>query len=266
MRRFTRFSCGYLKYFQENKIPHRRFLTNNSVQLRPCLALEWELPKETIFNNLNNQQKRGYAPTSSNDTLQCWNCKKEQKQGKSLMVCDDCGHLQDVNTEINYFDLLDFPQKFDLEAQALTKRFRQLQTVVHPDKFSNKTSREQTNSADWSSLINKAYKTLSVPLERGQYLLELKGLQIPQDNSALNKEFLMEMMERNEEVDEAKTKNQLDDINERLTQELQEKVELLSKAFADNSLENAISIMVEMKYLISIQKTIKNKLQMLMGS
>lgn len=33
---------------------------------------------------------------------------------------------------------MNFPAKFDLELQALTKRFRQLQTIVHPDKFSNK--------------------------------------------------------------------------------------------------------------------------------
>lgn len=103
-------------------------------------------------------------------------------------------------------------------------------------------------------------------MERGQYLLELKGLQIPQDNSALNKEFLMEMMERNEEVDDASTKSELDTIHESLAQELQEKVDLLAKAFSENQLEKATSILVEMKYLISIQKTIKNKLQKLMGS
>ncbi|XP_061402626.1 iron-sulfur cluster co-chaperone protein HscB [Musca vetustissima] len=161
---------------------------------------------------------------------------------------------------------MDFPQTFALEASMLTKRFRQLQSLVHPDKFTNKTSREQSNSADWSSLINKAYKTLLVPIERGQYLLKLNGREIPQDNSALNKEFLMEMMERNEEVDEATTKQELEAIHESLTQELDEKVKFLSKHFADNNLDEATGVMVEMKYLLSIQKTIKNKLQSLMGS
>lgn len=129
-----------------------------------------------------------------------------------------------------------------------------------------RTSREQSNSADWSSLINKAYKTLLIPIERGQYLLKLHGRQIPQDNSALDKEFLMEMMERNEKVDEANTKQELEDIHESLTKELEEKVKHLSKHFAGNNLEEATAVMVEMKYLLSIQKTIKNKLQSLMGS
>lgn len=76
----------------------------------------------------------------------------------------------------------------------------------------------------------------------------------------------MEMMERNEEVEEASTKNDLDEINERLNSELQAKVDDLTKVFASNDLEKAQSILVEMKYLLSIQKTVKNKLQTLMTS
>ena len=76
----------------------------------------------------------------------------------------------------------------------------------------------------------------------------------------------MEMMERNEEVEEASTKSDLNDINERLNSELQEKVDDLTKVFASNDLEKAQSILVEMKYLLSIQKTVKNKLQTLMAS
>lgn len=105
-----------------------------------------------------------------------------------------------------------------------------------------------------------------MPLERGQYLLELNGMEIPQDNSALNKEFLMEMMERNEEVEDAKTKYKLNAINERLSQEIKGKVEYLAKTFSENNLEMAKTVLIEMKYLISIQKTIKTKLQALMGS
>lgn len=48
--------------------------------------------------------------------------------------------------------------------------------------------------------MNKAYKTLLTPLDRGEYILKQEGVEIPTDNSSLDKEFLMEMMERNEEV------------------------------------------------------------------
>lgn len=101
MRRFARFSCIYAKNIKETTVPiNQRLLSTSCVQLRPCLALEWETPRENIFQHLNNQQKRGYAPTTSNTTIQCWNCKAEQKQGEAKMVCGECGHLQDVNMEI----------------------------------------------------------------------------------------------------------------------------------------------------------------------
>ncbi|XP_033159507.1 iron-sulfur cluster co-chaperone protein HscB [Drosophila mauritiana] len=195
----------------------------------------------------------------------CWNCQKKSDL-KQNMICSDCGHLQDVNSGINYFKLLSFPIQFSLESQKLTRSFRQLQTIVHPDKYSNKTSREQTNSADWSSLINKAYKTLSTPIERGQYLLQLEGEQMPQDNSALNKEFLMAMMERNEEVEDAEDTQTLENLNIQLIKELEEMARRLNALFESKDLSGVKGTLVEMKYLLSIQNSIKQKQQSLLGS
>jgi molecular chaperone HscB len=84
--------------------------------------------------------------------------------------------------------------------KELTRRFRNIQNEIHPDKFCNKSIKEQELSADWSSLVNKAYKILQMPLSRGEYLLKLHGITLPEDNTINDPEFLMEMMERNEEV------------------------------------------------------------------
>ncbi|XP_043646419.1 iron-sulfur cluster co-chaperone protein HscB isoform X2 [Drosophila teissieri] len=159
-----------------------------------------------------------------------------------------------------------FPIEFSLESQKLTRSFRLLQTIVHPDKYSNRTSREQTNSADWSSLINKAYKTLSTPIERGQYLLQLEGEQMPQDNSALNKEFLMAMMERNEEVEDAKDTETLEGLNAQLINELENMAQKLNILFKTQDLSGVKETLVAMKYLLSIQNSIKQKQQSLLGS
>lgn len=204
-------------------------------------------------------------PFSVESSPACWNCQNKSALRQN-MICSDCGHLQDVNAEINYFKLLSFPTQFSLESQKLTKSFRQLQTIVHPDKYSNKTSREQTNSADWSSLINKAYKTLATPIERGQYLLQLEGEQMPQDNSALNKEFLMAMMERNEEVEDAEDTKTLEDLNAQLIKELEGMSQKLNSLFEKKDLQGVKGTLVEMKYLLSIQNSIKQKQQSLLGS
>ncbi|KAH8364306.1 hypothetical protein KR084_005818 [Drosophila pseudotakahashii] len=214
------------------------------------------------FERFRLPEKRQFSVESS---PACWNCQNKSNLRQNMM-CSNCGHLQDVNTGINYFELLSFPTQFSLESQKLTKSFRQLQTIVHPDKYSNKSSREQTNSADWSSLINKAYKTLATPIERGQYLLQLEGEQMPQDNSAINKEFLMAMMERNEEVEDAADTKALEDLNAQLIRELEKMAQKLSSLFENKDLQGVKGTLVEMKYLLSIQSSIKQKQQSLLGS
>lgn len=100
----------------------------------------------------------------------------------------------------DYFNLFGIKRHHQVDIHDLTSRFRNIQSQIHPDKFSGKTDEEQELSSEWSSLTNKAYKTLQGPLERGEYLLELHGVTLPEDNTMSDPEFLMEMMEKNEEV------------------------------------------------------------------
>lgn len=87
---------------------------------------------------------------------------------------------------------------------------------------------------------------------------------MPQDNSALNTQFLMAMMERNEEVEEAESSAALDALNLQLTKELEEKGHKLTTHFEAKDLPSVKAVLVEMKYLISIQSSIKKKQQQLM--
>lgn len=91
-------------------------------------------------------------------------------------------------------------KEHNIDVNDLTKKFRDFQSKIHPDKFSGKSREEQTLSSEWSSLINKAYKTLQSPLERGEYLLRLSGIKLPDENTISDPEFLAEMMEKNEEA------------------------------------------------------------------
>lgn len=62
------------------------------------------------------------------------------------------------------------------------------------------SEKEQHLSAEWSSLVNKAYKILLSPIQRAEYILKSQNVEVPEANTASNSEFLMKMMERNEEV------------------------------------------------------------------
>lgn len=81
------------------------------------------------------------------------------------------------------------------KVQKITAEINLNQNV---DPFSSE--KEQHLSAEWSSLVNKAYKILLSPIQRAEYLLRSYNIQIPEGNTATNTEFLMDMMERNEEV------------------------------------------------------------------
>lgn len=75
----------------------------------------------------------------------------------------------------------------------------------------------------------------------------------------------MEMMELNEEVEDAKSSEDLERLNESIVQQLNEAVKELSIAFESKALPAAKLLLVKMKYLLSVQKSIKNKLQKMMG-
>lgn len=63
-----------------------------------------------------------------------------------------------------------------------------------------RSDEEKSISENYSSLVNKAYSVLQSPLKRAMYLLSMKGENIQEDQKIENPEFLMEIMEINEEV------------------------------------------------------------------
>lgn len=71
----------------------------------------------------------------------------------------------------------------------------------------NSSEKEQHLSAEWSSLVNKAYKVLLSPIQRAEYMLKSQNIEVSESNTTSNKQFLLDMMERNEEV--SRTKNHL---------------------------------------------------------
>lgn len=73
--------------------------------------------------------------------------------------------------------------------------------------------KEQEISEEFSSVVNKAFSTLSNPLERGLYLLSLHGVSIGEGNTDVDKVFLMEIMERNEEIENETDPQKLKEFN-----------------------------------------------------
>jgi len=102
----------------------------------------------------------------------------------------------------NYFELFGIPVGFEVDDGELAARYRELQQVVHPDRFAAAGERSQRLSLQGATLVNEAYGTLRDPLKRAQYLLLLKGVGVEGQQPTLDDpEFLIQQMELREALD-----------------------------------------------------------------
>ena len=104
----------------------------------------------------------------------------------------------------NHFELFQLPVGFDIDLGALTARYRDLQRSVHPDRFASAPDRDRRTSMQAATQLNDAFQTLKDPMRRARYMLELAGVHMDDQDTAMEPEFLMEQMELREALDEAK--------------------------------------------------------------
>jgi len=97
---------------------------------------------------------------------------------------------------MKYFTLLDMEPAFNPDLVELRKRFLNKMKDVHPDLGVLKTGQENLN---FSAELNHAYGTLKDPMTRLGYILTEKMLLDNNDKSQLSPDFLMQMIELNEE-------------------------------------------------------------------
>lgn len=253
-----------------------RLPTQNKLQkiVQKCVR---HFHQNTNSSGRTRPQFREFSSISSSNAppptsiSKCWNCSVPQSGKRAATVvdlgvfCPECGIIQDLpeNSADEYFALFGLERAFTLNAAELTRKFRQLQGVIHPDKFSNRSEREQQLSADWSALVNSAYKTLLAPIKRGEYILRQHGMQIPEGNTAVGSAFLMEMMERNEEVDDAHAADELLDLQRRVQDDLAAVVAKLDASLLANELDRALADLITLRYLCSLETSIKTKCQRL---
>ncbi len=101
----------------------------------------------------------------------------------------------------NHYQIFDLPVAFDVDGRALAERYRQLQQVVHPDKYANAGAQQQRLAVQHAAQINDAFQVLKDPLLRAKYLLHLKGVDVDATNGdPLEPAFLMEQMELRERL------------------------------------------------------------------
>lgn len=125
---------------------------------------------------------------------------------------------------MNHFELFDLPVSFNFDRSKLALKYFELQKKYHPDFFVKGTEQEQEDALEISSQLNKALKILKIEDETIKYVLQLKGLLEEEEKYKLPPEFLMEMMELNEELDKSSAKK-IEALETELYQEVKPVIE-----------------------------------------
>ena len=102
------------------------------------------------------------------------------------------------------FTLFDLPRRHALDRSELDRRWRALQSEVHPDRFAAQGGAAQRVAMQWAVRVNEAYQRLKDPLRRAAYLCELAGVPIgAENNTTMPAAFLMQQMAWREALDDA---------------------------------------------------------------
>ncbi|WP_187307826.1 Fe-S protein assembly co-chaperone HscB [Buchnera aphidicola] len=92
---------------------------------------------------------------------------------------------------MNYFQLFNLPQAFDIDIEKLLFQFYELQKKYHPDANYNSIKPENNNILEKSIYINKAYQILKNPYKRAKYLLSLNLFHFKEEKNNLSDELFL---------------------------------------------------------------------------
>jgi len=134
---------------------------------------------------------------------------------------------------MNYFELFELAPTLRPDAAELRKKFFALSRQFHPDYHVQNDTDNQQVALETSAILNKAYKTLSSEQETIKYFLTWKGLLEENEKYELPPDFLMEMLELNEEAADANDEAEKKKLLERIKQAEQEIYEPVEKIIAD---------------------------------
>ncbi|MBW4889944.1 Fe-S protein assembly co-chaperone HscB [Mucilaginibacter sp. HMF5004] len=166
---------------------------------------------------------------------------------------------------MNYFEFYQLPESFSIDEAALKKKFYAMSKQYHPDFYANESDEKQHEILELSTINNKAYKVLSDPYRRMEYILQEHNL-LTGDKYQLAPDFLMEMMEINEAMTEADDAAQLNTIKTQITDSEAELNSKLASAISNYQstddagrqklLESIRDIYYRQKYLLRIKDTL----------
>ncbi|MDZ4771808.1 MAG: Fe-S protein assembly co-chaperone HscB [Planctomycetota bacterium] len=120
------------------------------------------------------------------------------------MSCAACKRPLSLADDVGPFDVLGLAPGYAIDAQDLRKRVLRISRDIHPDFFGAAASADRDLAERNSARVNKAFEILSDDVERADWIVRSLGGPDEQAERAMPREFLMEVLEWNETLEEAR--------------------------------------------------------------
>ena len=134
-------------------------------------------------------------------------CPRCSAELETPIGCLACGailpHGGDAD-RLDPFEVFGLQPAFAVDAQDLRKRLLRFSRLVHPDFFATAGAEEKRRAEKASALLNSAHATLSDDASRADLLVRMLGGPDENAQREMPKEFLMEVLEWNETLEEAR--------------------------------------------------------------
>lgn len=140
----------------------------------------------------------------------------------------------------NYFTLLGLEVSFFIDLETMERNYVAMQSSMHPDCFSDLTKKESAVAN--IAKVNEAYSVLKSPLTRAEYILELNGIKLQDED-------------RNNLVSEVFDVCDAHDAESAITSEMSKCQELMGKFFEIGDIYQAALQVEKLKYLKKLNKS-----------
>jgi len=166
--------------------------------------------------------------------------------------------MQSPDLGQSYFELFGLEPIFEIDLGLLQSEQRRLQASYHPDRHVNASDRDKRLSVQVASWINQGYETLQDPVKRSRYLLEISGVEMPDESTTTSDSaFLMEQIELREAVEACRQDPHGLASSERIEAGLRQREAQLASEFVDrfsaSDFDAAIGASRKMQFIQRIQ-------------
>lgn len=158
-----------------------------------------------------------------------------------------------MDVSSDYYRIFNLPEDYQIDAELLQQRYRDIQRECHPDRYAGKSAHEQRVAVQYAAAINQAYTVLRSPVQRALYLLERMGGITDNENATVNDmDFLSRQIELREQlhaaVETTDSPAELEALGDEVAHEFSQLQTLFTQQYRDRDVQTATHTMAQMQF------------------